>query len=178
MIIFQCLLSFNPAFLFIFLPSFLVFNVAKSLVQQVCPPTHARVSRSNRLWPVDFVRPFCGLMSRHEDKSRAIVYLFTISYDLTQQHPVGRSRIIVNGLNGERRLNQRTKRTLHLDCVGLIVEVDRWSKRRRGETTGRHNLETIGKNRCTEDARCANGHGPTSCSFSAVDLARDARTIT
>lgn len=40
-------------------------------------------------------------------------------------------------------MKQGTKKTFHLDCVGLIVEVDRWSDRRRRETTGRHISRTV-----------------------------------
>ena len=55
-------------------------------------------------------------------------------------------------------MKQGTKKTFHLDCVGLIVEVDRWSNRRRRETTGRHISRTVGERR-REEARC--GNGPT-----------------
>lgn len=55
-------------------------------------------------------------------------------------------------------MKQGTKKTFHLDCVGLIVEVDRWSDRRRRETTGRHISRTVGERR-REEARC--GNGPT-----------------
>lgn len=68
-------------------------------------------------------------------------------------------------------MKQGTKKTFHLDCVALIVEVDRWSDRRRRETTGRHISRTVGE-RCREEARC--GHGPT---YSPLRLKIFARVV-
>lgn len=69
------------------------------------------------------------------------------------------------------QMEQGTKKTFHLDCVALIVEVDRWSDRRRRETGGRHISRTVGERR-REEARC--GNGPT---YSPLRLKIFARVV-